>query len=538
MLFDSHQDSDSDLLSPTALNPVYTQLAINLCQIPAKWHRVPEKFKVLDPFCGAGSILNQLELFGGSCLDIYGMDCEERYLRYLKRRCPNLSATLLASDIRYCDFIRPNSWFELDAIICDPPYDIRAPSVDSEVILKALADFAKNHLRPGRRLAFWWPAVCLSDAIILEIFQQRGGLVFLCSAAESSPILSRKCWVFMKENSACMLPQSVHDVNLSWELYCDTMKIVNVETSLHGPGSLFEMARRGHIPSHLLDPVTIPNIRDPHGKSLLHYACAHGHSELVNTLLTLGCDPWLSFRGATPLHYIVRQSSPQHISAWTVYMNYLMEKFDVDTISDKIMGRTDKNESILSLPAQFGHVSMLSSVLDRLEYLPIKWFDELLHASIQASRFGQAKSLKLLLECSDRVLTVSPSSELLLLLTECMAQAGRWGHTAISDTIFQYILTMGMSEEDLRNWCRGIWTSKVNIGPALSTTCLHEAARFGRQEILENWHDVFQTYNLFDRNSLKNMLCDRPDWNGDSVLDATSHCRIRNFLSTWFENTE
>jgi tRNA (guanine10-N2)-methyltransferase len=166
-------------LGTTSMNETLSVLVANqaLCK--------PNSF-VLDPFVGTGSILISCMHFGARCL---GFDIDWRvlmgkqYNMWSNVEQYNLDSSLLIDLVRSDLSLSKNIKFRnsLDAIVCDPPYGIRAgarkvefvdkivpeefkeshitktAAYDVTEILKDLFAFAAQSLCVGGRLIFWFP---------------------------------------------------------------------------------------------------------------------------------------------------------------------------------------------------------------------------------------------------------------------------------------------------------------------------------------------------------------------------------------------
>lgn len=123
--------SKREYLGPTSTDNDLAFLMVNEA-------RVTEKSMVLDPFVGTGSILVAAQHFGALC---FGSDIDMRVLKGLKVGKSRIGREadiftnftnygLQLPDILSCDNSKP-AWglpSIFDAIICDPPYGVRARS--------------------------------------------------------------------------------------------------------------------------------------------------------------------------------------------------------------------------------------------------------------------------------------------------------------------------------------------------------------------------------------------------------------------------
>lgn len=157
------------------LGPTTTD--IELALLMANQGQVSENSVVLDPFVGTGGILLAASHFGAIC---YGGDIDMRVLKGLGvgRSTKNTQADIFTNFKNYgfkkpeifrCDNSVPclrNIGF-FDAVICDPPYGVRAASrkstknttevYDSKKVFEDLLEFGSCMLRTGGRLVFLLP---------------------------------------------------------------------------------------------------------------------------------------------------------------------------------------------------------------------------------------------------------------------------------------------------------------------------------------------------------------------------------------------
>ena len=156
-------------MSPTAMPSFQAAIMANCAQIR-------EGCFSWDPFCGSGSIIlmcAEMEAL------VIGSDMDWRYfktgLSNAKKggsKEANLRENfvhyglpqplLVRADIGHLPF---GNLFKVDAIVCDPPYGIRAGTLDTSdsgrqellQIIVLLLEAAAKHLRIGGRLVFWQP---------------------------------------------------------------------------------------------------------------------------------------------------------------------------------------------------------------------------------------------------------------------------------------------------------------------------------------------------------------------------------------------
>jgi tRNA (guanine10-N2)-dimethyltransferase len=127
--------------SPISIHP---RLARTLINMTAK----SNTSRILDPFCGTGTLLIESALMG---MDAHGSDLSEKMIEGSRR---NLKQLGLAADLRKLD-ISEISRFDkkFDCIVTDPPYG-RSSSTNKEPIeelySRALKSFARNLVEDGR----------------------------------------------------------------------------------------------------------------------------------------------------------------------------------------------------------------------------------------------------------------------------------------------------------------------------------------------------------------------------------------------------
>jgi len=129
-----------------------------------------------DPFCGSGSILLMLAKMKAI---VIGSDMDWRYFKKGQsnaKKDGSKEATLRGNFVHYglpqpilvradIGHLPFGHLFKVDAIVCDPPYGIRAGTLDTSdsgrqellQIIALLLEAAAKHLRIGGRLVFWQP---------------------------------------------------------------------------------------------------------------------------------------------------------------------------------------------------------------------------------------------------------------------------------------------------------------------------------------------------------------------------------------------
>ena len=162
--------ANREYLGPTTTDIELALLMVNQAQ-------VIKNSTVLDPFVGTGGILLAASHFEGIC---YGGDIDMRVIKGLAvgRSTKNTEADIFTNFKNYgfkspeifrCDNSNPclrNSEF-FDAVICDPPYGVRAASrksknntteiYESRNVFDDLLKFAVQMLRVGGRLVYLLP---------------------------------------------------------------------------------------------------------------------------------------------------------------------------------------------------------------------------------------------------------------------------------------------------------------------------------------------------------------------------------------------
>jgi tRNA (guanine10-N2)-methyltransferase len=155
-------------MSPTAMPPFQAAIMANCAQIR-------EGCFSWDTFCGSGSIILMCAEMGAI---VIGSDMDWRYFKTglsNAKKGGSKEATLRGNFVHYGLpqplLFRANighlpfGHFKVDAIVCDPPYGIRAGTLDTSdsgrqellQIIALLLEAAAKHLRIGGRLVFWQP---------------------------------------------------------------------------------------------------------------------------------------------------------------------------------------------------------------------------------------------------------------------------------------------------------------------------------------------------------------------------------------------
>ena len=207
--YSQYRLSKRDYLGPTSTDNDLAFLMVNEAL-------VTEKSIVLDPFVGTGSILVAAQHFGALC---FGSDIDMRVLKGLKvgKSRTGKEADIFTNFINYglqlpdilrCDNSKP-AWglpSVFDAIICDPPYGVRARSrtagnksiptqsfipdthqYESKQLVEDLMSLAARLLVLGGRLVFLLPTDRLTYS---SESLPRNPLLRLVSNSEN--VLSRK----------------------------------------------------------------------------------------------------------------------------------------------------------------------------------------------------------------------------------------------------------------------------------------------------------------------------------------------------------
>jgi len=137
--------------TPVSMKPKYARLLVNLSA-------VPRGGRLLDPFCGAGSILIEAALMG---IEAHGSDRDPRMVEGARE---NLEALGLKASLEVADVGEVEG--EYDGIATDAPYG-RSSSTGGEplrsLMRRAFATFHRV-LRPGGRAA-----VALGDESLLAL---------------------------------------------------------------------------------------------------------------------------------------------------------------------------------------------------------------------------------------------------------------------------------------------------------------------------------------------------------------------------------
>jgi hypothetical protein len=150
------------------LPPKLAQILINLCG------ELPEKARILDPFCGTGVVLQEAMLMGYS---VYGTDLNPRMIEYSQKNLDWLQKGLLSSNAPEKDLIRLSQgdatnfvWEQpIDAVACEgylgqpmsqPPVEIKLKGEKQEcsaIMLVFLKNLAKQ-IKPGTPVVVAMPA--------------------------------------------------------------------------------------------------------------------------------------------------------------------------------------------------------------------------------------------------------------------------------------------------------------------------------------------------------------------------------------------
>ena len=116
--FENRRGSNLPISYPITMHPRFARALINLA-------RVKRGDKVIDPFCGTGSILIEASLMG---MEVYGSDIDERMI-FASRK--NLSRFGAHAELKVMDVGEVDGNY--DAVVTDPPYG-RSSSLRGEKI--------------------------------------------------------------------------------------------------------------------------------------------------------------------------------------------------------------------------------------------------------------------------------------------------------------------------------------------------------------------------------------------------------------------
>jgi len=150
-VIDKKQFSDRDprkrpFFHPTALKPKLARAFVNLS-------RARSDDRILDPFCGSGSIVIEARLMG---LDCYGSDMDGKMLSGCRENLEHfgLEAELFEGDATEI------SLEDLDAIVTDPPYARSAKvfSTDLHQLYDSFLSSSSDALKKKGRLVFAAPS--------------------------------------------------------------------------------------------------------------------------------------------------------------------------------------------------------------------------------------------------------------------------------------------------------------------------------------------------------------------------------------------
>jgi len=127
--------------SPISIHPRLARALINMTANS-------RKCKILDPFCGTGTLLIESALMG---MDAHGSDLSEKMIEGSRT---NLKQLGLAADLKKLDVAEISKFNKkFDCIVTDPPYG-RSSSTNKEPIeelySRALKSFARNLVEDGR----------------------------------------------------------------------------------------------------------------------------------------------------------------------------------------------------------------------------------------------------------------------------------------------------------------------------------------------------------------------------------------------------
>jgi hypothetical protein len=384
------------------MDPLLSCLQMNLAMV----RRVD---RVLDPFGGAGSLIEALSPLTATMEACCIADCNMEYLVRYRQRVHAYHSPLAAK--RMCDTIacrvqqmtcwRRNSF---DVIVTDPPYDQRIGS-EGDRLIEALFDLSRRCT--GRRLSFWWPSDQPATFPVPRDFQ----LIYRCLDKRSKRI----CWVFglpsmiiagSSSNNNDLLPQRQQPaICTNWN---------------HGPGSLFEMARRGMLQHNSpADRQTLLTLRDPDGKSLLFYAAGYGQLDTVRWLI------------------------------------------DSDIAGDPLVTAACKNRQMtpVSYAARFGHWEIVEVLLNIVPTEDSRLAAAMADALCQAANYGHLKTVQLILNHHNWPGAGNQSAAI-----KAFAGACRYGH----QTICAYLLSSPISKDYSPDFQQGII----------------EAARWGHEDIV------------------------------------------------------
>ncbi|NPA86114.1 MAG: methyltransferase domain-containing protein [bacterium] len=141
-----------------------------LARLMVNFARVLPGSRVLDPFCGAGSLL--LEAWYNNARELVGIDIDSRMLEGCRQNLSwaGAAAQLIRGDCREVLRRLPKNYF--DAVVTDPPYGLSTKLTDSlEQLLKTAFSLCWEVLRPGGRLVFVVPSTFDHEKVLESGFK-------------------------------------------------------------------------------------------------------------------------------------------------------------------------------------------------------------------------------------------------------------------------------------------------------------------------------------------------------------------------------
>ncbi|KDO30034.1 hypothetical protein SPRG_05224 [Saprolegnia parasitica CBS 223.65] len=406
----------------TTMDPELALVMANLAQVRAgDW--------VVDPFAGSGGILLACAHFGiglGIAHDVSfrslqgdgpGRDMAANFAEFAfpsPERCLH--------DVRR-DMWRPN--LHVDAIVCDPPYNIRTFGAAGEDVLEnqllqPLIALAARRLAPQGRLVCY---VCVAgDADLTAYLESALANTTLRLTATIAQVVtgkdnahwSRSLVVLQQAGSRPPLPLSTTDTTPATSEWAAARELEWCVARTRRPFDVWRAAWVGDLPSlqaFAADGGDV-DVRDEKGKTPLFFACGYNQSAVVAFLLAQLADPnrcdndgtsplsqaarfghvhvlqQLLDAGADPCVTSKKRWSPAYFAASHNHSEVVMALYAHDATSLHVRGPGD--QTILHRAAECGHLELLRAVLALDPALATARDFHQRHFAMAAARAGHA----------------------------------------------------------------------------------------------------------------------------------------------------
>lgn len=123
-----------------------------------KLAKIKKSQRILDPFCGSGSIVIEAALVYGKSIDIYSSDIEERFIEGAKQNA--MAARVEGINFKVANANKLDEYYKhnfFDAIVTNPPYGIRVKKKHLKWLYRNFLETAHSILKQDGRIVVITP---------------------------------------------------------------------------------------------------------------------------------------------------------------------------------------------------------------------------------------------------------------------------------------------------------------------------------------------------------------------------------------------